>query len=446
MKKLIVFQLLLCLSLAGGAAADVEIRKNWQCLSDARKKQFVETLEIMRKRDASRDDWSHPFANSLTWYEKLHNGPGGSRPAACIHDDERFVTWHRIFLYHFERALQVASNDATMTLPYWNWTEAPTGAHYPKEFENDPLLQAKRDNAQPQKIKWTARQLTEIIDNNSTWETFAGEEGALESEPHNDMHLWVGGRSVRGPMFNDRTAATDPLFWLYHSYIDALFDRWQRQYDYAPKSSCPSCPLGDDFKSWTMLSVEKTENLGYIYDRGTCKTVAPLALSAEALPQARARLAAPQHRGGEPLFFDVAVPEEPFRIAEIRVEGVETPARVHYSGSLFLYPADVAYAPADAEFVRRYLARRFTVWSHRATEDDQHHGGPVDDVYLNITTELRYLAKTQPGGRWKAALVIDEVLPFAELTAAGTADLKKAITFDAVSLVLDRGLENDDDH
>lgn len=38
----------------------------------------------------------------------------------CQHGWERFLTWHRIYLYEFEQALQDHCPDVTM--PYWDWT------------------------------------------------------------------------------------------------------------------------------------------------------------------------------------------------------------------------------------------------------------------------------------------------------------------------------------
>lgn len=38
----------------------------------------------------------------------------------CQHGWERFLTWHRIYLYEFEQALQDRYPDVTM--PYWDWT------------------------------------------------------------------------------------------------------------------------------------------------------------------------------------------------------------------------------------------------------------------------------------------------------------------------------------
>src|SRR5262245_53882176 len=33
-----------------------------------------------------------------------------------------FLPWHRVFLYQFERDLQAISGDASIGIPYWDWS------------------------------------------------------------------------------------------------------------------------------------------------------------------------------------------------------------------------------------------------------------------------------------------------------------------------------------
>jgi tyrosinase len=47
----------------------------------------------------------------------------------CQHGWERFLTWHRIYLYEFEQALQDICPD--VTLPYWDWTMPQYKPHQP---------------------------------------------------------------------------------------------------------------------------------------------------------------------------------------------------------------------------------------------------------------------------------------------------------------------------
>ena len=69
-----------------------------------------------------------------------------------------------------------------------------------------------------------------------------GTFGALESQPHNGVHVVVRAaafapngqveqrtRCEWGLMTNPDTAALDPIFWLHHANIDRLWNVWLRQ-------------------------------------------------------------------------------------------------------------------------------------------------------------------------------------------------------------------------
>src|SRR5437763_11052145 len=39
----------------------------------------------------------------------------------CEHGTEPFLTWHRMYLWYFERVLQEAAGDPSLRLPYWDY-------------------------------------------------------------------------------------------------------------------------------------------------------------------------------------------------------------------------------------------------------------------------------------------------------------------------------------
>jgi tyrosinase len=49
----------------------------------------------------------------------------------CQHGWERFLPWHRVYLYEFEQALQDVSPDITM--PYWDWTMPQYRPEHPEK-------------------------------------------------------------------------------------------------------------------------------------------------------------------------------------------------------------------------------------------------------------------------------------------------------------------------
>jgi hypothetical protein len=40
----------------------------------------------------------------------------------CEHGSFYFLSWHRMYLYFFDRILRAASGDPSLVLPYWDWT------------------------------------------------------------------------------------------------------------------------------------------------------------------------------------------------------------------------------------------------------------------------------------------------------------------------------------
>lgn len=76
----------------------------------------------------------------------------------CPHHGEpsaNFLLWHRTYLYYFERILRAASGSATLSLPYWNYTDGDRG--FPVLFADpqpdsnnnptNPLYDLRRENA-----------------------------------------------------------------------------------------------------------------------------------------------------------------------------------------------------------------------------------------------------------------------------------------------------------
>jgi hypothetical protein len=428
-------------------------RRNYQCLTAEQKKTFLDAFNVLKQRDPAKDSWSHPYDNSLQFYIQLHNGPGEGDPSTCTHDDERFLTWHRVLLHLFEFALRRASPDPTFTLPYWNWSNEPTGKHYPKEFETNPDLLAIRSDDPNLRVRFTEAQILEIINDNSSFVTFAGGAGfggAWETQRHNTMHTWVGGAREQGPMYSDTTAAVDPLFWLFHAYVDLVFDTWQRKYHYPPLG-CANCTL-QVLPGWTPAMVDRTEMIGYVYDGTICPAptvteslFGEAAASMKTLPmltRMESVLEATPRSAEQPITFEITVPPAGFDIAELRFKGAERPSDFSYRVGVYLHPTNVAAAPGDAAFRQKYRVAELTIWALSSAASPEHAGHPKqNDLYVNATTELRYLAKTAPDSRWRVTFAVEETMPRKGTATADTAqELKRRITIEGVDLVLDRGV------
>jgi len=91
-----------------GARAEVRQRMNLDCLSADQ----VEQLRFAFRELYALNKWPRDYRNynNLALIHQDH----------CQHGWERFLTWHRVYLYEFEQAMQDVCPGITM--PYWDFT------------------------------------------------------------------------------------------------------------------------------------------------------------------------------------------------------------------------------------------------------------------------------------------------------------------------------------
>jgi polyphenol oxidase len=76
-------------------------------------------------------------------------------------------------------------------------------------------------------------------------------QGALENEPHNMIHDWVGSRfGDNRDMGNLRYAALDPIFNLHHANIDWIWSRYPKTPDPNHLQAETNCAAISDFEAW----------------------------------------------------------------------------------------------------------------------------------------------------------------------------------------------------
>ncbi len=194
---------------------------------------------------------------SLRFQANIH-GTGDPDPGTaahplfnrCQHGSFFFLSWHRMYLYFFERILRAASGDQSLTLPYWEYSNAAQGAvppayRLPADPVANPLFVAERADAynqgaslSPSDVSTSAAfQFSNFYSPTDSNMSFGGEllaapppfndtelYGALEAIPHNTVHTQIGGS--QGFMSSHTTAARDPVFFLHHANIDRLWKRW----------------------------------------------------------------------------------------------------------------------------------------------------------------------------------------------------------------------------
>ena len=146
----------------------------------------------------------------------------------CQHGTPEFLTWHRMFLFYFEKTLQEAAQDKTLHLPYWDYTD-PTQVQLPAQFAQpklsngtpNPLYDIRR-RSQTVKLDPNATNIDNLL-KKATYTSFRPE---IEQQPHGYAHCTVGPDCPYPLMGDVPVAGTDPIFWLHHANIDRIFECW----------------------------------------------------------------------------------------------------------------------------------------------------------------------------------------------------------------------------
>jgi hypothetical protein len=170
-----------------------------------------------------------PTTNPLSWaYQAAIHGTTlpGSHTAwnTCEHGTHFFWSWHRMYLYWFERIIRKMSGDSCWALPYWDY-HSPTERTLPVPFRDSAseLFTSNRG------FGWnagTASFPATHVDPSAGMAQVAYFSGqsSIESNPHNNVHVDIGGWMGSVP-----TAAQDPVFYIHHSNIDRLWNLWLAQ-------------------------------------------------------------------------------------------------------------------------------------------------------------------------------------------------------------------------
>lgn len=166
-----------------------------------------------------------------------------------------FLSWHRMYLYFFEKILLSYQNDPHLRLPYWDPSEIPQndtrfptlyrvsrydsfykkrtnpniGQRIFKTVDNPLYNVTRRTNPYPVRTANpndgdeydTYVDACGSANNKTSYCTFLS---SIEGMPHNNIHGIVGG--ANGDMKNLKKAANDPAFFLHHVNIDRLWEKW----------------------------------------------------------------------------------------------------------------------------------------------------------------------------------------------------------------------------
>lgn len=223
-------------------ASTVFVRRNIYTLSPAQITSLRNGVAVMKARPASDP-------TSWIYQAKMHALNSGN-PAAlqdqCQHRQFLFFSWHRMYVYYFEKILRKASGDPQFALPYWNYTDNPAEGAIPSAYRLPANAANSLYNNTRQAVYNGGAALpasdvsyaaafnlsnftTPILGNPSFggrtvtvpghFPNSAG-SGKLEQSPHNNVHNDISGDMATGE------SPLDPVFWLHHSNIDRLWKRW----------------------------------------------------------------------------------------------------------------------------------------------------------------------------------------------------------------------------
>jgi Common central domain of tyrosinase/Protein of unknown function (DUF_B2219) len=251
---------------------------------------------------------ARPLDDPLSWrYQAAVHGlantppPPGAPWNECQHATWYFLPWHRMYLYQFERivrnaVIQLGGPD-DWALPYWNYEGSSPSNQIPPAFRQatlpdgspNPLLVNERRNGinaggglPPQVTSSADAANTDFFTTPTAgvpvgfggprtgFAHFGPAPGALENQPHNIVHVAIGG--TFGLMSNPDTAALDPIFWLHHANIDRLWETWRLSTEANPTSGTwrsRSFRLRDDNGELIRMRVGEVvdiTSLDYTYD------------------------------------------------------------------------------------------------------------------------------------------------------------------------------------
>jgi tyrosinase len=117
---------------------ELKQRMNIDCMSDLQVEKFRFAMrELYELNKWAEDSRSY---NNLALIHQNH----------CQHGWERFLPWHRVYLYEFEQALQDHCPD--VTVPYWDWTMQQYVPHAPET--GDVIPRAYKAVLRAQSLKY----------------------------------------------------------------------------------------------------------------------------------------------------------------------------------------------------------------------------------------------------------------------------------------------------
>lgn len=141
---------------------------------------------------------------------------------------QRFLPWHRVYLYELEK-LMIAV-DSSAFIPYWRWTTQRTIPAWLRNFTPAIIMPGGSTISVTRNVGFPPPLPSNVFINSVLSETTFTDFATQLESAHNDVHQWVGGT------MNSGFSPADPIFWLHHANIDRLWNQWQNKPSNAGKN------------------------------------------------------------------------------------------------------------------------------------------------------------------------------------------------------------------
>jgi hypothetical protein len=307
----------------------------------------------------------------------------------CEHGTVFFWSWHRMYLYYFEKIVRRMSGDYGWALPYWNW-QLSTERTLPPMFRDttSPLYTSHRNatiNA------GTGSLANGVVDCSTALSDVDYASAVVDIQgPHGNVHVNVGGWMSGVP-----TSAQDPIFYLHHSNVDRLWNIWLAQgggrFDPVTDTSWTGKTytfFDENGNPVTMKDCDvlrAAQQLNYEYE-GEPPQVNQYCLRILRIPPWLLQIIElihfplpPIEIGSEPIVSVVDLKEQIQRIQSfaadpenkffLQLDGIEAATQPGLSYQVFLGPQEVR----DAEQKNPFYAGTFSLFGS-GVRDEAHHG------------------------------------------------------------------------
>lgn len=220
------------------------VRRNLAEMSEDEVALVVKAFEEIMAREPDHPQ-SYFQVAGLHWFPK---------PYYCVHHENRYNPWHRVYMERIEDALRSVEGCEDVTMPYWDIL----ADDIPDVLFSEPLasytLQADASKNFPKGYTTERNEKADILAQIASHDTKGYIAKALKTgdwSTFNDniMIAHDGGHNSTGPtMANQAIAAFDPIFWFFHCNWDRLWWKWQVAADATTVKTFLSTVQGDT--SW----------------------------------------------------------------------------------------------------------------------------------------------------------------------------------------------------